>query len=251
MAEPGAANGAPDFGCWRSEGGPETEEIVKQTKAIVASYVGVLLYAGVVFLGAGKLAYWQGLLYLALALAGTTLNHLLVPAGSDITAVRAREARAGEAWDRRLLAALFLVNLVTFLTAGLDSGRFGWSGRLPLGVTLSGVVLMLAGQLVFALAKRENTFFSSTVRIQTERNHRVCDTGSYRWVRHPGYLGLLLASLAFPLVLNSLWAFIPAMLAAILLTVRTVLEDRFLFSGLPGYAEYAHRTRWRLIPGIF
>ena len=179
-------------------------------KAIIASYVGVLLFAGLVFLGAWKAAYWQGFLYLALALVGVTLSHVLVPAGSTITADRAREAHAGRDWDRRLLGAYFLVNIVTFLMAGMDSGRFHWTGDVPASVTVAGAVLMLLGQALFAVAKRENAFFSSTVRIQAERGHQVCDKGLYRFVRHPGYLGMLTSQLAFPLVVNSYWAFVPA-----------------------------------------
>jgi protein-S-isoprenylcysteine O-methyltransferase Ste14 len=220
-------------------------------RAIIASYLGVLLFAGLVFLGAWKAAYWQGFLYLALALAGVTLSHILVPAGSTITVDRAREAQAGRDWDRRLLGAYFLVNIVTFLTAGMDSGRFRWTGDVPVGVTVAGAILMVLGQALFAVAKRENAFFSSTVRIQAERGHQVCDTGLYRFVRHPGYLGMLMSQLAFPLVMNSYWAFVPAGIGAGLLVVRTVLEDRFLVEELPGYADYSNRTRRRLIPGLF
>jgi protein-S-isoprenylcysteine O-methyltransferase Ste14 len=222
-----------------------------KTKAIIASYAGVLLYASLVFLGAWKIAYWQGLLYVVLALVGTTLSHILVPAGSTITADRAREAKAGRDWDRRLLGAYFLVNVVTFLTAGLDSGRFHWTGDVPVGVTVAGAALMLSGQVLFAVAKRENAFFSSTVRIQTERGHQVCDTGLYRLVRHPGYLGMLTSQLAFPLVMNSYWAIVPASIGAALLAVRTVLEDRFLVEELPGYKDYTNRTRWKLLPALF
>jgi protein-S-isoprenylcysteine O-methyltransferase Ste14 len=224
---------------------------MNKTRAIVASYVGVVVFAGFVFLGAGKLAYWQGILYLALAVAGTTLSHVLVPAGSDVTERRAREAPAGQSWDRRLLGALFIVSLATFLTAGLDSGRFGWSGQVPIGVTIAGAALMLLGQAVFAVAKRENEFFSSTVRIQTERGHHVCDTGLYRFVRHPGYLGMLMSLLAFPLVTNSYWALVPTLAGAAILLIRTAREDRFLIRELPGYDAYVTRTRWRLFPGIF
>ncbi len=222
-----------------------------RTKAIIASYVGILVYAGLVFLGAGKFGYWQGILYVALALVGATLSHVLVPRGSEITANRAREANAGQTWDRRLLGAMSLVNIVTFVVAGLDSGRFGWSGSVPIAVTIAGAVLMVAGQTLFAVAKRENEFFSSTVRVQAERGHRVCDTGLYRVVRHPGYLGMLLSLLAFPLVMNAYWSFLPALFAAALLVARTVLEDRFLMRELPGYADYAARTKWRLVPGVF
>ena len=222
-----------------------------KTKAIIASYVGVLVYASLVFLGAWKLVYWQGILYVVLALVGATLSHLLVPAGAQITANRAREANAGETWDRKLLGAMFLVNVITFVVAGMDSGRFAWSGSVPLAVTVAGAAVMVAGQTLFAVAKRENEFFSSTVRIQTERGHRVCDTGLYRVVRHPGYLGMLMSQLAFPFVLGSYWALVPTLLAAALLVARTVLEDRFLMRELKGYSDYAARTKWRLVPGVF
>jgi len=217
----------------------------------LASYIGVLFFAAFIFLGAWKLAYWQGLLYVALALFGTTLNHVLVPKGSDITVERARQVRAGQAWERRILGAYFLVSIVTFVIAGLDSGRYGWSGEVPMWITIAGVILMLLGQVVFAVAKRENAFFSSTVQIEAERGHRVCDTGFYHYIRHPGYLGMLMSLLAFPLVMNSYWAFIPAFMGAVLLILRTALEDRFLISHLDGYADYANKTRWRLIPAVF
>jgi len=224
---------------------------MQKTKAIISSYVGVLLYSALVFLGAWKIDYWQGLLYVVLALVGTTMSHILVPAGSSITHDRAREARAGQDWDQRLLAGFFIVSLVMFLVAGLDSGRFRWTGDVPVGITAAGATLMFIGQALFGVAKRENTFFSSTVRIQTERRHQVCDKGLYRLVRHPGYLGMLISLLAFPLVMNSYWAFVPAGIAATLLVVRTALEDRFLIDELPGYKGYANATRWKLFPGLF
>jgi protein-S-isoprenylcysteine O-methyltransferase Ste14 len=210
----------------------------------------VLVYASLIFLGAGRIAYRQGLLYVALALVGTTLNHLLVPAGSTLTADRASEAQAGQDWDKRLLGAFFLINVVTFVIAGLDSGRFGWTGQLPVAVSIVGAALMLSGQVLFAMAKRENAFFSSTVRIQSERGHRVCDSGLYRIVRHPGYLGMLLSLLAFPLVMNSYWALLPVAVGVAVLIVRTMLEDRFLVEQLPGYKDYTSRTRWKLLPGL-
>jgi protein-S-isoprenylcysteine O-methyltransferase Ste14 len=215
------------------------------------SYVGVLAFAAPIFLGAWKLAYRQGLLYVILALLGTTLSHVLDRPGSDLAVDRAARAREGEAWDKRLLAAHALVSLVTFAVAGLDSGRFGWSGAVPVGVPIGGAAAMLVGQALFAVAKRENAFFSSTVRVQADRGHEVCDTGIYRVVRHPGYLGMLMSLLAFPLVMESYWAFLPASIGAALLVVRTQLEDRFLTEKLAGYADYRARTPWRLVPWLY
>ncbi len=221
-----------------------------QTKTIIASYVGILVYASLVFVGAWRIVYWQGLLYVALALVGATLSHVLVPAGSTLTVDRARDVGAGQSWDKQLLGVGALVSAATFVIAGLDSGRFGWSGDVPRAVTVAGAVLMLVGQGLFAVAKRENRFFSSTVRIQSERGHEVCDTGVDRRVRHPGYLGLLLSLIAFPMVMGSYWALIPTALGAALLIARTVLEDRFLLKELAGYSDYAAKTRWRLLPGV-
>jgi protein-S-isoprenylcysteine O-methyltransferase Ste14 len=224
---------------------------VTKSKAIIGSYIGVLVYAAIVFVVAGRFAYWQGLLYVALAVVGTTVSHALVPASSDVTVARASEAGEGEAWDKRLLRAYFLASVVTFATAGMDSGRFQWSGNPPVLVNVIGALLLLGGQTLFAFAKRENSFFSSTVRIQSARNHRVCSTGPYRIVRHPGYTGMLMALFGFPLVMGSWWAFIPALACAALLVVRTIREDRFLSAELPGYQEYAEKTPSRLFPGLF
>lgn len=224
---------------------------MNRTRAVVASYIGVVVYAGLVFAGAGKLRYWQGMLYMVLALLGVTIGHLLTPRGSDLTARRAREVKSGQDWDKRLLGIFFIVNVATFLVAGIDSGRFHWSGSVPLSVTIVGAICMVAGQVIFALAKRENKFFSSTVQIQAERGHQVCQTGLYRLVRHPGYLGMLLSVVAFPLVMGSYWAFVPAAIGMAVLIIRTVFEDRFLIGALPGYADYAARTRFKLIPGVF
>lgn len=89
------------------------------TRAIVASYAGVLVYSGLVFIGAWKVRYWQGVPYVVLDLVGVTLSHFLVPAGSTITIDRARAAQAGRDWDKRLLGAFFLVN------GGISHGRIG------------------------------------------------------------------------------------------------------------------------------
>lgn len=89
------------------------------------------------------------------------------------------------------------------------------------------------------------------VRIQADRGHRVVSGGPYRWIRHPGYAGALLAYLAAPFLLDSPWAFIPAALTAIVLLARTRMEDSTLQSELPGYRDYARRVRYRLLPGLW
>lgn len=110
---------------------------------------------------------------------------------------------------------------------------------------------MLAGIAVTCWAQAVNPFFEPGVRIQSERHQRVIDSGPYRFVRHPGYVAALLLFFGMALALGSYWALLPAALAAALLVLRTAWEDRLLQAELPGYADYARRVRWRLLPGLW
>ena len=96
-----------------------------------------------------------------------------------------------------------------------------------------------------------NPFFEKTVRIQTDRGHRVIDRGPYAYVRHPGYLGFVGWILAAPLLLLSAWAVVPSFLAVLGIVIRTALEDRTLKLELPGYTDYAARVHYRLIPRLW
>ncbi len=224
---------------------------MSKVKAIIGSYLGVLAFACLIYLAGGKVRYWQATLYVIIALIGTTLNHLLTPKGSELTVERASRVQEGEKWDRALLGILFLLNIITFVVAGLDSGRFKWSDKTSLAATVVGVLLMMVGQILFALAKRANSFFSSTVRIETKRKHMVCETGPYSFVRHPGYLGMMISVVGFPLVMNSYWSYLPVVVSVGILVLRAYLEDGFLKAKLEGYTNYTLKTRWLLIPGLF
>ena len=114
-----------------------------------------------------------------------------------------------------------------------------------------GFILISLRYAFAAWALAENRFFSSVVRIQTERGHVVCDTGPYRFVRHPGYAGNVFALFGIVLALSSVWTLIPAAVATIISVIRTVLEDQTLQEELLGYRDYAQRVRYRLIPRIY
>jgi protein-S-isoprenylcysteine O-methyltransferase Ste14 len=98
---------------------------------------------------------------------------------------------------------------------------------------------------------KSNRFFSATVRIQHERKHQVIAGGPYRYIRHPGYAGIIVFQIATPFLLGSLWALIPSGLSVVLFMLRTALEDKTLRDELSGYAEYAATVRRRLIPGVW
>lgn len=111
--------------------------------------------------------------------------------------------------------------------------------------------LCLLGGGLFFWAMASNLFFSQVVRIQADRHHTVASTGPYHFVRHPGYMGMILFEFGLSMLLGSWWAILAAGLCAALLVVRTALEDRTLQTELPGYAAYARQVRYRLMPGVW
>lgn len=136
------------------------------------------------------------------------------------------------------------------IVAGLDH-RYQWSPEFPLWLIVIGFILLALGYAFATWALAENRFFSSVVRIQTDRGHVVCDSGPYRFVRHPGYSGNIVALFGIVLALGSVWTLIPAAVAFIIAVIRTALEDQTLQKELPGYRDYARRVRYRLLPGIY
>ncbi|MCB1916777.1 MAG: isoprenylcysteine carboxylmethyltransferase family protein [Rhodocyclaceae bacterium] len=202
----------------------------------------------------GDLGWWPAWLYSLLFLSAGIGGRIWAERRHPgIMAERqSRESfRDAKAWDK-VLAPLMAVSVVfpLVIVAGLDH-RYGWSPDFPPWLTVSGFVLIASGYAFAAWALAENRFFSAVVRIQTDRGHVVCDTGPYRFVRHPGYAGSLVPLFGIALALGSLWTLIPAVVASIITVVRTMLEDRTLHDELPGYRDYAQRVRHRLIVGIF
>jgi len=156
-----------------------------------------------------------------------------------------------KAWDK-VLAPLMALSLSfpLVIVAGLDH-RFGWSPVFPGWLIVLGFVSTSLGYAFAVWALAENRFFSSVVRIQTDRGHAVCDSGPYRLVRHPGYAGSILALPGIVLALGSVWTLVPAAVALIIAVARTALEDQTLQEDLPGYRDYARSVHYRLIPGIY
>ncbi len=214
----------------------------------------LVILCGVLFLAAGTLAWPMGWVYVALTLCATLASRLLVLRRQpDLLRERAGYAAKQDAkpWDKWLVQCVALIGpMVTQVVAGLNY-RFGWPPALPLWLALAGLALVVAGWTLGTWAMVVNRFFSAVVRIQTDRGHTVVDAGPYRWVRHPAYAGGVIANLGAPLLLGSAWALIPGALTAALTVLRTALEDRTLRAELPGYAAYAGRTRWRLLPGVW
>lgn len=209
-----------------------------------------LVYTLLLFLPAGRLDWPWAWVLLGLYLVMIGINAVVMFRISPETIARRAEAEGQKGWDRVVGGLWAVAGLAGLIVAGLDA-RFGWTAPLPLGVHLAGAAGYALGFALFSWAMASNAYFATVVRVQADQGHRVCTTGPYRFVRHPGYVGAILQSLISPLLLGSLWALLPGGLAAALMIVRTALEDRTLRAELPGYAEYASTVRFRLIPGVW
>ena len=202
----------------------------------------------------GDFGWWQAwvyaLLIVAVGLGGRILAERRHP-GLLAERQNIEKVQITKAWDKVLAPLMALsVGFPLVIVAGLDHRR-GWSPEFPLWLIVLGFILIALGYAFSVWALVENRFFSSTVRIQTDRGHVVCDSGPYRIVRHPGYAGNILPLLGIVLALGSVWTLIPAAVALIIAVIRTVLEDQTLQEELPGYRDYARRVHYRLIPGIY
>lgn len=221
-------------------------------RSIIKVLACALIQSAVLFIAARQLnwpAAWLFVIVTIACAAGGTL--LLSIAAPDLVAERGGIGEGTKGWDIPL--ALFVARvgpLLMALTAGLE---YRARGPLPspTGALVAAGIVMLAGYAVIMWAMLANRFFSGVVRIQSDRGHAVASHGPYRIVRHPGYVGMLLYSAGLPLMLGSWWAAVPTALVAMAFVLRTALEDRTLQAELEGYADYARRVRYRIIPGVW
>jgi protein-S-isoprenylcysteine O-methyltransferase Ste14 len=229
-----------------------------QQKVITLRVVVLLLFFVIVvpmlpLLISWRWGWWEAWMFAAMGILSFAAGRLLAARRNpDLIAERARYMQHEDAksWDKLLSVLLGLGGILMPLVAGLDK-RFGWSTGFGLTVELIALAVILSGYAISSYALIENRFFSGVVRIQTDRGQHVVSGGPYRWVRHPGYAGALLAYLATPLLLGSIWTYLPVVFAFVVLVIRTSFEDRTLQAELPGYKEYTTRTRYRLLPGVW
>ena len=218
--------------------------------------VGVLTAALLLFLPAWRLDWPMGWAVVALyGLWHGALALLLIPRSPELLAERGAGPQEGaKRWDTAVLGVVGLTTIAKYVIAGFDL-RLGWTSQLwrPVAPVIQVAALVVAA-MGFALttwAMVANAFFSEVVRIQDDRGHTVATGGPYRYARHPGYVGQIAFELAVSVALGSLWALIPGVLSALLIILRTALEDRTLQEELAGYQEYAGRVRYRLLPGVW
>jgi protein-S-isoprenylcysteine O-methyltransferase Ste14 len=224
----------------------------KNLKRILKVFFLFLLLGSLLFLTSGRLDWIMAWTFLVSYIAGLFVTSAVLGSNrEEIIQERFTEHDDAKDWDK-ILSNLFsyLTLFITLPIAGLDK-RFNWSPEVDLTLQIIAIVIALSGYSLIIWAMASNRFFSRIVRIQKDRGHSVISTGPYRFVRHPGYVGMILFAIATPFALGSLWALIPGGLATCVILLRTALEDRTLLEELDGYEEYAQQIRSRLIPGVW
>ena len=207
--------------------------------------------AVVLFLAAGRMEWPWAWVFLLICIVSVSINAIIMLRTSPQTIAERGAARETKGWDK-IVGGLWSVSvfLAVPLVAGLDA-RSGWTQGLSAACNIASAVALASGLGFAGWAMISNAFFSTAVRIQRDRGQTVCRSGPYRYVRHPGYAGFILQSLATPFLLGSVWALIPGLVAAALMVARTSFEDRMLQNELDGYLEFALEVRYRLIPGCW
>jgi len=202
----------------------------------------------------GDTRWWQAWVYVGISIFFTLLSRALIAkVHPDLIAERARfqENRDTKSWDRLLgPVSAFLLPLIYLITAGLD-WRFSWSPALPLWVNIIAIIVILAAYAFTTWAMVVNHYFSANVRIQHDRGQTVIEDGPYGCIRHPGYAGGILVVIMLPLLLDTLWAYVPIIFFILAVLLRTSKEDETLINELPGYASYTTKTKYRIFPGIW
>ncbi|MGA9351161.1 MAG: isoprenylcysteine carboxylmethyltransferase family protein [Anaerolineae bacterium] len=226
----------------------DTKLIARYT---IREIMGIVVMGVALFWSAGRIDWWPAWASIAVMLAWIMATAIVIfRFNPDLLAERLGPRKGAKPWDTAIMSILGLTQLVRYIVAGLDQ-RYGWTGGLPLTAQIAALTVCVLGYALVVWATASNTFFSQIVRIQFERGHAVVTGGPYHYVRHPAYIGAILYELAVPVLLASWWALIASGLNAILLILRTALEDRTLQAELTGYADYARQVRHRLLPGIW
>lgn len=218
---------------------------------VVRESVGILGMGAALFWSAGTLHWWQAWAVLLIMVVWSIATAVVIlRSDPSLLAERLGPRKGAKRWDTVIMSVLGLVQLVRYIVAGLDM-RYGWSSPFSTAGQLVALVLCALGYVLMVWATASNRFFTQIVRIQKERGQTVVKDGPYHYVRHPGYLGAIVFEALAWVVLGSWWSAIPSGLGAMLLLVRTALEDKALKAELEGYAAYIQEVCYRLLPGIW
>ena len=217
-------------------------------KRLIQVLFTLILQGIILFISAWSVKWYWAWFFLSLGVIILLINLFVIPV--ELMEERGRKKENVKKWDKILTSINMISMLGIYIVSGLDY-RFGWSSNPNILLHIIGLVFYFLGSMLFTWSMLSNKYFSTMVRIQTERGHEVAISGPYRYIRHPGYVGFIVMVLATPISLGTLYALFMSGITTILFIIRTSLEDKTLKNELAGYLEYANKVKYKLIPFIW
>lgn len=224
-------------------------------KLWISSIFRTAFFAVAILWPAGTVLWWEAWVVIALwttygiVMTGFLLRHDPALLKERLKFVPIHQDQ--KAWDKVIMLMFFVAGISLYLVPGFDVIRFSWSEPLPLWMRVSAMLIHIPCFVLLGWVMRENTYLSQVVKIDEARGHKVITTGPYAFVRHPMYTIVIVLLFAMPIALGSRFALFLATFLTVLLLIRTYFEDRTLHKELDGYVDYAKKTPYRLIPGIW
>jgi len=206
--------------------------------------------AGLLFLPAWTLDYWQAWIFLVVFFAPALAITIYVMKYDPKLLERRMHSGPGAEKEKsqKIIQSLATVAFITVIVfPGIDH-RFAWSA-VPALVVAAGDFLVVLGFLIIFFVFRENTFASATIEVDAEQ--KVVSTGPYATVRHPMYIGALIMLAGVPVALGSWWGLLTIIPITLVIIWRLLDEEEFLATSLPGYSEYRNKVKYRLVPFIW
>jgi len=219
-------------------------------RLVRSSVLGAFVLLALIFVPAWTLRYWQGWVY-AVVFTACCSAYTVYLAKHD-PALLKRRTEAGVSHEKEVvqkvvIAFIYAAFIALIVLPPLDV-RFRWS-LMPWGVSIAGNVLVAFSFYVFYLVSKVNTYAAASVRV--EEGQKVISTGVYAFVRHPMYFAGLFLVIGTPVALGSWWTLLVFPLSIPIFVARITNEEKVLARDLPGYIEYMHKVRYRLIPGVW
>ena len=221
-------------------------------KLLLQNTFFVLGFGVLLFFSAGTLHWPAAWVFLLVsATLGPACGLWLARTDPALLAERLRPTFQADqpAADKKFMLAFALASLVWLIAIGLD--RRVHASNVPFALQAFGLAMYLLSTAFIMWVFRANSFAAPVVKVQDARHHRVISSGPYGFVRHPMYSGTILFFIGVPLLLGSWWGVAIAPVFFLLFAIRTRIEERTLIEGLPDYADYAARVRYRLVPGVW
>ena len=216
-------------------------------QAIIKFIFGIVLVGAIIFIPAGSLDYWNGILFMGILFIPMFVAGIVMMIKNPELLKRRLNAKETEKEQKEVILFSGIMFLAGFIIAGLNY-RLGWI-ELPGIVSVIAAIIFLIAYILYAEVLRENTYLSRTIEVS--ENQKVVDTGLYGVVRHPMYAVTVLLFLSMPLVLGSIISFVVFLVYPFLIAKRIKNEEEVLEKDLSGYVEYKKKVRYRLIPFIW